>query len=40
MIFPPSPYERIGETVCYSVSQDFEPTDAPGWLYDLIWHMF
>jgi hypothetical protein len=36
VIFPPSPYERNGETVCYSVSQDFEPTDAPGWLYDLI----
>ena len=36
VIFPPSPYERNGETVCYSVSHDLEPVEAPGWLYDLI----
>ena len=36
VIFPPSPYMREGEAVCYSVSNDSSPEPAPPWLYDLI----
>ena len=36
VIFPPSPYELNGETVCYSASSDCEPVDAPEWLYEII----
>jgi hypothetical protein len=36
VIFPPSPYERDGQMVRYSVSNDEVPEQAPKWLYDLI----
>jgi hypothetical protein len=36
VIFPPSPYERNGVTVRYTVSMDTDPAPAPNWLYDLI----
>jgi hypothetical protein len=36
VIFPPSPYERNGQTVQYRTSIDSYPEPAPSWLYDLI----
>jgi hypothetical protein len=36
VIVPPSPYERNGATVSYSISDDIDPASAPDWLYDRI----
>jgi hypothetical protein len=36
VIFPPSPYQWKGQSVCYDISDDCFPEPAPEWLYDQI----